>query len=66
MVAAGIEAVKTTASPAEIWGICIVALACLAFWLSMINWADRNPIYKHRQVPEMPGPSDADPSGSFP
>src|SRR5215469_888558 len=56
MIQAGIEAAKTTASPGEIWGIVVVAIACLAFWLSMINWADRNPRYKHRQVPDMPGP----------
>jgi hypothetical protein len=56
MIQAGIEAAKTTASPAEIWGIVVVAVACLAFWLSMINWADRNPRYKHSQIPDMHGP----------
>jgi hypothetical protein len=56
MDVAMIEANKTTASAGEIWAIVVVAVCCLAFWLTMINWADRNPLYKHRQVPDMPGP----------
>ena len=51
-----IEAVKTTASPAEIWAIVVVAVACLAFWLGAVAWADRHPLWRDRQVPEMPGP----------
>ena len=35
-----IEAVRTTASPAAIWTICIVALGCLIFWLGAIAVAD--------------------------
>ena len=51
-----IEAVKTTASPAEIWAIVVVAVACLAFWLSMVAWADMHPRWRGRQVAEMQGP----------
>jgi hypothetical protein len=29
-------AVKTTASPAEIWVIVIVAVICMAYWLTMV------------------------------
>jgi hypothetical protein len=29
-------AVKTTTSPAETWAIVIVAVICLAFWLTMV------------------------------
>lgn len=50
------EAVRTTASPAAIWAICVVAVACLAFWLIMINYADRHPYVRHRRPPDMPGP----------
>jgi hypothetical protein len=49
-------AAKTTASAGEVWAICVVAVSCLAFWLSMVTWADRHPIWRGRQVPEMPGP----------
>lgn len=51
-----IGAAKTTASAGEVWAICIVAVSCLAFWLSMVAWADRHPIWRGRQVPEMQGP----------
>lgn len=51
-----IEAAKTTASAGEIWVICVVAVSCLAFWLGMVSWADRHPIWRGRQVPQMPGP----------
>lgn len=51
-----IEAVKTTASPAEIWAIVVVAVACLVFWLGAVAWADRHPLWRGRQVPEMQGP----------
>lgn len=50
------EAVRTTASPAAIWAICVVAVACLAFWLIMINYADKHPYVRHRRLPDMPGP----------
>jgi len=50
------EAVRTTASPAAIWTICVVAVACLAFWLIMINYADKHPYVRHRRLPDMPGP----------
>jgi hypothetical protein len=51
-----IEAAKTTASAGEVWAIVIVAVCCLAFWLSMVAWADRNPIWRGRQISEMEGP----------
>jgi len=51
-----IEAARTSASPAAIWTICIVAVACLAFWLSMIWYADRHPYVRHQRLPDMPGP----------
>lgn len=51
-----VEAVRTTASPAAIWAICIVAVACLAFWLGMVSYADRHPYVRNRRLPEMPGP----------
>jgi hypothetical protein len=51
-----IEAAKTTATAGEVWVICIVAVLCLAFWLSMVAWADRNPLGRGRQLPEMTGP----------
>lgn len=51
-----LEAARTTASPAAIWTICVVAVGCLAFWLAAIWVADRNPIWRHWRAPEMPGP----------
>jgi len=50
-----IEAVRTTASPAAIWAIVIVAVVCLAIWLGAVAWADMHPIWRHHQEPEMPG-----------
>jgi hypothetical protein len=50
------EAVRTTASPAAIWTICVVALGCLAFWLGAIAVADHYPFWRHWQAPDMPGP----------
>jgi hypothetical protein len=50
------EAVKTTASTAEIWAIVVVAVVCLAFWLGVVAWADMHPIVRQRQVSDMPGP----------
>jgi hypothetical protein len=51
-----VEAVRTTASPAAIWVICIVAVSCLAFWLFMISYVDRHPYVRNRRLPTMPGP----------
>jgi hypothetical protein len=51
-----IEAARTTASPAAIWTICIVAVACLAFWLGMVSYADKHPYVRDRNLPDMPGP----------
>jgi hypothetical protein len=51
-----IDAARTTASPAAIWAICIVAVACLAFWLFMVSYADRHPYVRNRRLPDMPGP----------
>ena len=52
-----IEAVRTTASPAAIWTICVVALGCLAFWLGAIALADKYPRWRHWQAQDMPGPA---------
>lgn len=49
-------AVRTTASPAAIWTICIVALGCLVFWLGAIAVADHYPFWRHWQAQDMPGP----------
>jgi len=51
-----IEAVKTTASPAEIWAIVVVAVACLAFWLGAVAWADLHPLWRGRHWSELHGP----------
>ena len=51
-----IEAAKTTATTGEVWVICVVAVVCLAFWLAMVAWADRNPVGRGRRVPDMRGP----------
>jgi hypothetical protein len=50
------EAVKTTASPAEIWTIVVVAVSCLAFWLGAVAWADLHPLWRGRHWSEMQGP----------
>ncbi len=52
-----VEAVRTTASPAAIWAICVVAVGCLAFWLGALAVADRNPYWRHWRNPDMPGPA---------
>ena len=52
-----IEAVRTTASPAAIWTICVVALGCLAFWLVAIALADKYPFWRHWQAQDMQGPA---------
>src|ERR1700756_4766796 len=51
-----VEAVRTTASPAAIWTIVVVAVGCLLFWLAAIWVADKNPFWRHWQAPEMQGP----------
>jgi hypothetical protein len=51
-----VEAVRTTASPAAIWAIVVVAVGCLVFWLAAIWVADKNPFWRHWQAPEMQGP----------
>jgi outer membrane biosynthesis protein TonB len=50
------EAVKTTASPAEIWTIVVVAVVFLAFWLGAVAWADRHPLWRGRHWSELQGP----------
>ncbi len=50
------EAVRTTASPAAIWTIVVVAVSVLAFWLGAVAWADMHPRVRHRLTPTMPGP----------
>jgi len=49
-------AAQTTASPAAIWTIVVVMVACLVFWLGAVVMADRHPYVRHPQIPEMPGP----------
>jgi hypothetical protein len=39
-----VEAARTTASPAGIWAIVIVAVVVLAFWLAAIYLADRSQV----------------------
>ena len=52
--AAMVEAAKTTATAGEIWVICVVMVICLAFWLSMVAWADKNPVHRgRRELPDM-------------
>ena len=48
-----VEAAKTTASAGAIWAICVVMVICLAFWLSMVAWADKHPIHRGRELPDM-------------
>jgi hypothetical protein len=49
-------AVRTTASPAAIWTIVIVAVVLLAFWLVMVMVYANRPDPRHRQAADMPGP----------
>ena len=51
------EAVRTTASPAAIWTIAVVAVGCLVFWLGAIALADKYPFWRQWQAPDMPGPA---------
>jgi hypothetical protein len=43
-----IEAANTSASPAAIWTVCAVALACLAFWLTAVTIASRGGVTARR------------------
>jgi hypothetical protein len=49
-----ILAVKTHASPVEIWAIVIVAVSCLTFWLSMVIRADRQQVRASGLTPGLP------------
>lgn len=49
-----IEAARTNASPAAIWVICAVVVACLAFWLIAVAVAARpTPPARHQAVMRM-------------
>jgi hypothetical protein len=48
-------AVRTTASPAAIWVICVVAVACLAFWLIMVMVVAPRPDPRLRRVAAISG-----------
>jgi hypothetical protein len=52
-------AVRTTASPAAIWTIVVVAVVLLVFWLIMIWYADAHPYVRQSRLPDMPGPGAA-------
>ena len=52
-------AVRTTASPAAIWTIVVVAVVLLVFWLGMIWYADAHPYVRQNRLPDMPGPGAA-------
>jgi hypothetical protein len=52
-------AVRTTASPAAIWTIVVVAVVCLVFWLAIIWYADAHPYVRQSRLPDMPGPGAA-------
>ena len=52
-------AVRTTASPAAIWTIVVVAVVLLAFWLIMIWYADAHPYVRQGRLPDMPGSGTA-------
>lgn len=49
-----IEAARTTASPASIWALVVVAVGGLVFWLSAVALASRNTAARHRRVPDVP------------
>jgi hypothetical protein len=51
-----VDAVRTTASPAAIWTICVVAVACLAFWLGMVVVYATRPDPRHRRVTDLSVP----------
>jgi hypothetical protein len=49
-----VEAVKTHASPVEIWAIVIVAVSCLGFWLSMVMRANHEQVKASGLTPGLP------------
>lgn len=49
-------AVRTTASPAAIWTIVVVAVVLLAFWLFMVMVFAARPDPRLRPAADMPGP----------
>jgi len=49
-------ALKTTASPAAIWVIVVVAVVLLAFWLFMVMVFANRPDPRLRRAAGMPGP----------
>ena len=53
-----IEAARTTTSPAGLWLVVIVAVACLAFWLGMLAIVSQDPggARRRRRIAEMQGP----------
>ena len=50
-------AVRTTASPAAIWTIVVVAVVLLAFWLFMVMVYANRPDPRFRQLAGMAGPA---------
>jgi hypothetical protein len=58
-----ILAVKTTASTPEIWLIVVVAVACLAIWLYMVEVYATRPDPRHRGEPT-PGELDSPLAGA--
>jgi hypothetical protein len=52
-------AVRTTASPAAIWTIVVVAVVLLAFWLLMVMVFAARPDSRLRPAAGMPGPGAA-------
>jgi hypothetical protein len=49
-------ALKTTASPAAIWVIVVVAVVLLGFWLFMVMVFANRPDPRFRRAASMPGP----------
>lgn len=50
------EAVQASVSPTAIWVIVVVAVSCLAFWLTMMALASRDPSGRHGRMPSPQGP----------
>lgn len=48
-------AARTTASPAAIWVICVVAVACLVFWLIMVMVVATRPDPRLRRMAAISG-----------
>lgn len=51
-----LAAVRTTASPAAIWTIVVVAVVFLAFWLIMVMVYANRPDPRQRRLADLPGP----------